>query len=42
MRTLAIALGAALFTLLAISVWSSDAGAQCEVSMLQGSSVGCK
>ena len=42
MRTLAIALGAFLFTLLCISAWSSDAGAQCEVSMLQGSSEGCK
>ena len=42
MRTLAIVLGSALFTLLCIAVWANDAGAQCEVSMLQGSSEGCK
>jgi hypothetical protein len=41
MRTLAIALGSALFTLLLISVWASDAGSVCEVSMLQGTAQGC-
>ena len=34
MRTLAIALGACLFTLLLISVWSSDAGAVIEIGLL--------
>ena len=34
MRTLAIVIGAALFTLLLISVWSSDAGAVIEIGLL--------
>ena len=35
MRTLTIALGAFLFTLILISVWSSDAGAIVEIGLLQ-------
>lgn len=35
MRTLAIALGAFLFTLLVIAVWSNDAGATIEIGLLQ-------
>ena len=41
MRTIAIVLGCSLLALLVIVVWANDAGAQCEVSMLQGSSQGC-
>lgn len=32
----------AMFGFLAYSVTVSDKGAECEISMLQGSSVGCK